>query len=86
LKALKIDGASPFDLDDLVTGRYPFYKTFSITIWEDSPTKNRHAIDLKEFILKQVESLDDQYLLASHSRLRAEGWRFNDGELIGDRP
>ncbi|MBF0444746.1 MAG: substrate-binding domain-containing protein [Magnetococcales bacterium] len=83
VKSLKINGISPTDLKALVAGKYPFYKTFSITIWEGDSVENPLAKDLKEFIFSQVEMLDEKYLIASPDKLRKAGWQFRGDELIG---
>jgi phosphate transport system substrate-binding protein len=85
VKSLKIDGIHPTDVKALIDGRYPFYKTFSITIWEGANVENALAKDLKEYILSQVEMLDDKYLIASHEKLRKAGWQFEGDELIGSQ-
>ncbi|MBF0379767.1 MAG: substrate-binding domain-containing protein [Magnetococcales bacterium] len=85
VKSLKIDGIPPTDIKALVEGRYPFYKTFSITIWEGANVENSHAKDLQKFLLKQVERLDEKYLIATPNMLRKAGWQFNGYELIGSQ-
>lgn len=86
VNALSVNGVSPYDLDALIAGNYPFYKTFSLTVWEGSHVQNPHAKALKDFMLKQMEKLPPSYLLASPSKLRAAGWRFEEDELIGAKP
>jgi phosphate transport system substrate-binding protein len=83
VKSLKIDGIPPTDVKALIAGRYPFYKTFSITVWEGASVENSYAKDLKEFILKQVEKLDEKFLIASPDKLRKAGWQFRGDELVG---
>ncbi len=83
VKSLKINGINPTELQALIDGRYPFYKTFSITTWGGSSVENSHAKDLKTFLLQQVDKLDDKYLFASHSKLRNAGWQFDGYELTG---
>ncbi len=81
---LKIDGHAPGDLDFLLNGKYPAYKTFNITTWEGKGVENPDAEKLADFILKQVEQLDERYKIIPSSRLRKAGWKFKDNELVGD--
>lgn len=83
-KSLKIDGYPPEDLDALLNGKYPFYKTFSITTWEVSHIENPDAGKLAQFILEKVESLDKSEIIIPSSRLRKGGWRFSGSELVGE--
>ncbi|MBF0193801.1 MAG: hypothetical protein HQL71_04550 [Magnetococcales bacterium] len=85
VKSLTIGGIKPTDIKALIEGRYPFYKTFSITTWEGSGVESLYAKDLKEFLLSQVEKLDDKFLIASPKKLRQAGWQFKGDELIGSK-
>ncbi len=76
VKAVTINGVSVSDQKALVEGRYPFYKTFSITTWQGAEVENKIAQDLATFLLDQVTRLDPKYLLISHDQLRQAGWRF----------
>jgi hypothetical protein len=84
VKTLKIDGYAPEDLDALLTGKYPVYKTFNVTTWEGKELKNSNAYKLVTFIKKQIEVLDLSYGIIPSSRLKKAGWKFKGAELIGE--
>ncbi len=84
VKTLKIDGYAPEDLDALLSGKYPVYKTFSVTTWEGKETKNSVAGELVKFIKNQIETLDAGYGIVPISRLKKSGWKFKGSELIGE--
>jgi hypothetical protein len=81
---LKIDGYAPEDMDALLSGKYPVYKTFSLTTWEGKETKKSVAGELVNFIKNQIEALDAGYGIVPVSRLRKSGWKFKGAELIGE--
>ncbi len=84
VKVLKIDGHVPHVQENLITGRYPLYKTLSVTTWEDKGIKNPHATTLVNFILKKIEGLDNDFYIVPSKKLRQAGWRFAGNELIGE--
>jgi phosphate transport system substrate-binding protein len=82
VKILSIDGARPEDMTALAQERYPFFRTLNLTLWQGTAA-NPQAQQLVQHLLQQL----DQKKLNSHvvpvDRLRANGWRFLDDELIG---
>jgi len=84
VKTLKINGHAPEDLNALLNGHYPIYKTFNITTWEGERLENRNADGLVDFLNKQVEGLDPKYGIIPSSRLRKAGWQFKADELIAE--
>ncbi len=84
VKALKIDGNDPKDLNHLLSGDYPIYKTFSVTLWEGEGAGNPHARALVEYMMGYVEGLDSELGIIAASRLREAGWKFKDYELVGE--
>jgi ABC-type phosphate transport system substrate-binding protein len=84
VKALKIDGYGPDDLRHLLSGDYPIYKTFSVTLWESEGAGNPHARALVEYMISYVEDLDSKLGIIAASRLREAGWKFKDYELVGE--
>jgi hypothetical protein len=82
VKTLKIDGHAPEDLDALLTGKYPIYKTFNLTTWEGKEVENANARELVAYIIKQCEGLDSSYGIIPSSRLKKAGWKFKDMELV----
>jgi hypothetical protein len=83
VKALKIDGYSPDNPEHIVSGKYPFYRTYNITTWEGAGVRNPLASVLTEYLLKTVNSLDRIHGIIPASALRQAGWKFKGDELTG---
>jgi ABC-type phosphate transport system substrate-binding protein len=83
VKILRIDGFDPGKLGNVSSGKYPLYKTFSITLWEGENVANTHARDLVKYLLGYVERMDTRFKIVPPSALRKAGWRFRERELIG---
>ncbi|MGD2080007.1 MAG: hypothetical protein PVJ36_02605 [Nitrospirota bacterium] len=84
VKILKVDGLDPRNLEHLVSGDYPLYRTFSVTTWEGEGVGNPRARELVEHLLNEVERLGEKFGIAPASRLRQAGWKFNGDELVGE--
>jgi hypothetical protein len=84
VKAVNVNGLDPGKLGNLLSGNYPLYKTFSITLWEGEGVRNPQAEKLMERLMKQVESLGYENGIIPPSRLREAGWKFRGNELIGE--
>lgn len=85
VKTLKINGYSPNDGKALAEKKYPFYRTYNITTWEGKGLENPKAKELVAYLLKAFESIDPvRYGVAPASKLRKAGWRFREGELVGE--
>ncbi len=84
VKALKIDGRHPDELDHILQGNYPLYRTFVFTTWESKQLENPHALKLTYFLNEQIEQLGSQYDIIPASKLRKAGWKFKGQELIGE--
>lgn len=83
VKPLKINGLAPGDASGLLSGAYPFFRTYSLTTWEDASAKNPLAQKVVEYVLQESEHIDSKFGLIPASRLRDEGWEFYDNELTG---
>ena len=84
VKALNINGISPYDQGDILSGRYPIYTSYHLTTWEGKNVENPEAQKLVKYLLKQGEKLDKQYYVVAASKLRESGWKFKGNELIGE--
>ncbi|MBF0182020.1 MAG: hypothetical protein HQM03_18540 [Magnetococcales bacterium] len=82
-KALTIDGHAPDEVEALLSGHYPFYHVFNLTLWEGSLT-NPHARELVRYLMEAVEKMDPAGSMVSAQALRKAGWRFQGNELIGE--
>lgn len=85
-KLLKINGADPANLQEIASLRYPFYRAFEITSWEDPKLRNPHIDGLVAFLLKEVERLDPSHGFVPVSLLRETGWQFQGDEVVGEPP
>lgn len=83
LRPLRINGFGPEDAGRVVSGEYPFYRTYSFTTWRGEGVDNPHARRLVEFILAEVENVDQSYGIVTASTLRQAGWKFSGNELVG---
>ena len=46
VKVLKVDGHSPSEIDYVLTGKYPLYRSYTLTAWEKESKTNREAIKI----------------------------------------
>jgi len=85
VKPVKIDGYRPNDSAALASLKYPFYRTYNLTTWENKNVKNKHAQKLVDYMIKEFEKLEaERYGFVSASRLRQAGWKFAGNELVGE--
>ncbi|MBF0379664.1 MAG: substrate-binding domain-containing protein [Magnetococcales bacterium] len=86
LKVLKIDGVDPNDSKALAQGRYPFYRTHSLTTWQQESAANPHADKMVSYVIKLIESkglMNNPYKIVPASYLREAKWQFKGEELVG---
>jgi ABC-type phosphate transport system substrate-binding protein len=86
VRTIKVDGKAPEDQDALAAGKYPFYRVFNITTWSQGPATDPLARELAAWLLAQADAgaLDPRYGIVPAARLRANGWKFLDDELVGE--
>jgi len=82
VKSLMIDGQAP-TATNLLTGRYPLYRTLNLTTWKGKEIENPKAERLVEFLLKLENQLEEQFDLVPAAALHKAGWQFRGNELIG---
>jgi phosphate transport system substrate-binding protein len=86
LKILKVDGIDPNDAKALAQGRYPFYRTYSLTTWQQNPVANPHAKKMVSHVLKLIESKglqNNPYKIVPANYLKKTKWQFKGEELVG---
>jgi phosphate transport system substrate-binding protein len=86
LKAVKIAGISPDDIEALAAGKYPFYRVHNLTTWDTENTANPKAGDLVRHIMAQMDAAGfrgNRYHVVSPKYLRQAGWKFQDDEVTG---
>jgi ABC-type phosphate transport system substrate-binding protein len=84
VKAIKINGYSPYEQEHLISGNYPLYRVYNLTTWEGENISNSHAKKMVEHLLQQSEELGKEHHIIPASSLRQAGWKFKDTELIGE--
>lgn len=83
VRMLKVDGHSPTDLDYLLSGNYPLYRSYSLTTWDSSDKKEMSA-KLVKFLQAQMEKIHEEIDYIPPSKLRKAGWKFIGDELVGE--
>jgi ABC-type phosphate transport system substrate-binding protein len=83
VKPLRLNGVRSDDAEALAEGRYPLYRVYNITTWEGAAA-NPLANKLVRFLLDRVQETDSQFFMVPAARLRANGWRFEGDELVGE--
>jgi phosphate transport system substrate-binding protein len=83
VKPLRLNGVRPDDADALAEGRYPLYRVYNVTTWEGA-AGNPLAKELVRYLLDRVEETDSKFFMVPVTRLRANGWRFEGDELVGE--
>jgi len=87
VRMLKIDGHAPTDLNKLLTGKYPLYRSYSLTTWDNAnPEKKKLANDLVKYLRQHIENISSDIAFIPPSKLKLAGWKFKGNELIGEPP
>ena len=84
LKMLSIDGKKPDDLENLIKGDYPIYRTYNMTTWSNENNRNEKAELMMASIYDLFQEQGEQYGFAPASKLKLAGWKFKDKELIAE--
>lgn len=83
VKAVDINGVSPFDEQDVLKGRYPFYRVYNLTTWQPEHLANRYATELVTYLKNNIGQVDPKFGFIPYTQLQDAGWRFEREELIG---
>jgi len=83
VRMLQIDGHNATDLNYLLSGKYPLYRSYSLTTWK-SASKKKYDISKKlvEYLQQYIEKNHSEISYIPPSQLRRAGWKFRNGELI----
>ena len=84
VKVLNIDGHAPSDLEYVLTGKYPLYRSYSLAAWTTKNKTNEAAAKLIAYLQQYIEDKHEEISFIPVSRLRAAGWRFLGEELVGE--
>lgn len=84
VKVLSIDGRQPSELQHLLAGNYPFYRSFSMTTWQGDEKNIQLSHELVAELKKHIEQQGEDYGMISSARLRQAGWKFRNNELVAE--
>ena len=84
VKVLKIDGHSPSEIEYVLTGKYPLYRSYTLTAWAKKSKTNHEAIKLIHYLQQHIEKVHKEISFIPVSRLRKAGWKFIGDELVGE--
>lgn len=84
VKMLNIDGHSPTDLDYVLTGKYPLYRSYTLTAWTTKSKVNDEAVKLIKFLRDRIEKDYREINFLPVSKLREAGWKFSGEEVVGE--
>lgn len=84
VKVLKIDGHLPFEIDYVLTGKYPLYRSYTLTAWDKKSKTNREAVKLIRYLQQHIEKTHKEISFIPVSRLKKAGWVFVGDELVGE--
>lgn len=83
VKILKINGHSPSDIDYVLSGQYPLYRSYNLTTWSGKDNANQQALKLIRYLQQYIENTYREIGFIPVSKLKQAGWKFLDDELIG---
>jgi len=83
LKVLKVNGHKPDDVNPLLKGEYPAYRTFNLTTWTSKGKNRKLAKDFVKEIIEYVNSTPKTGFV-SPKQLKDAGWKFHKNELIAN--
>jgi len=81
VKIITLNNQRPDDLQALIAGRYPLYRTYNITTWQGAARKPL-ADKLVAYLIQKLESQPIEKNLVTLKMLRKAGWKFNGDELV----
>lgn len=84
VKDIKINGMEPENLDHLIRGEYPLYRSLYLTTWEGDSAASRQAEALIVYLNTAIEKNWRNIGMVPAALLRENGWQFKDDELIGE--
>ena len=89
VRMLKIDGHEATDLKYVMSGKYPLYRSYSLTTWKanagNKDAKSQtHAKNLVAYLQQHIEKIHSDISYIPPSQLRRAGWKFQGDELIGE--
>ena len=83
VKVLKVDGHFPSEINYVLTGKYPLYRSYTLTAWDKKNKTNQEAVKLIRYLQQHIEKVHKEISFIPVSRLREAGWEFMGDELVG---
>jgi ABC-type phosphate transport system substrate-binding protein len=84
VKILTVYGHSPTEIDYVLTGKYPLYRSYTLTAWEKKSKTNQEAVKLIRYLQQHIEKVHKEINFIPVSRLKKAGWAFIGDELVGE--
>jgi len=84
VRMIKIDNHAATDIEYVLSGRYPLYRTYHLTTWDNNRKATLLANKLVLFLRNHIEENYSDYGFIPPSKLKLAGWKFKDDELIGE--
>ncbi len=89
VRMLKIDGHKATDLKYVLSGKYPLYRSYSLTTWKNNTGNKKlksqvEAKKLVQYLQNHIEKIHTDISYIPPSQLRRAGWKFQGDELIGE--
>lgn len=84
VKMLKVDGHDATDLNYVISGKYPLYRSYSLTTWDNNNHNNQTAIKLVHYLQQHIEKIHTEISYIPPSQLKRAGWKFQEDELVGE--
>ncbi len=84
VRMLKVDGHEATDLNYVLSGKYPLYRSYSLTTWKINNKSNPLAKKLVHYLQQYIEKNHKDISYIPPSQLKRAGWKFQGDELIGE--
>jgi hypothetical protein len=84
VKVLKIDGHSPAEIDYVLSGKYPLYRSYTLAAWDKKSKINQEAVKLIRYLQAHIEKVHKDINFIPVSRLKDAGWIFKGEEIVGE--
>lgn len=84
VRMLKVDDHDATDLEYIASGKYPLYRSYSLTTWNNNIKNNYQAKKLVRYLQQHIENIHTDISYIPPSKLKKAGWIFKGNELIGE--
>ena len=84
VKMLNINGHSPSDIEYVLSGQYPLYRTYSLTTWATKNKFSDETLKLVRYMQGYIEKYYKDIGFIPASQLKKAGWKFVGDEMVGE--